>query len=119
MKRRAPISELVNPSAANRAAWSSCGVSCGPVVAADAFARSLPGGRQFAASSLRESLHAHRVEHVVCDAQLRACVGAAALPAQPFPIEQMGTGELGAHARAAQSFDRLAIQTIGLGPDAQ
>jgi len=39
-------------------------------------------------------LDAHRIQHVVGDVQLLAGVSAAALAAQPLPVEQMRAGEL-------------------------
>ncbi len=84
-----------------------------------AFAGGLAGGRQLTAGPLGERLHAHRVHQVAGGAQLLARVRAAALAAQPLPVEQVGAGELGADAGTAQPDDRLAVQALGVAARAQ
>jgi hypothetical protein len=114
MNSRAPISGLVRPSPANRAICSSWGVSCGPLAMAVRLRALTPGGRKLAPGPLGEPAHPHGVEHVARDAQWCPGFNAAALAAQPFPVEQMGTGQVGAHAGPAQPLDRLAVQTLGI-----
>ena len=46
-------------------------------------------------------------------AQLLARIGAAALPTQPFPVEQMGAREFRADAAPAQVHDRVLVQALG------
>jgi hypothetical protein len=46
-------------------------------------------------------------------AQLLPGVGTAVLAAQPFAVEQVRAGELGAKPGAAKPFDRLPVQVIG------
>src|SRR5438105_4147271 len=77
-----------------------------------AFAGRLAGGQELAPGPLGEPLHAHRVQHLVGDAQLLARVDAAALAAQPLAVEQMRAGELHAHAGTAEACDRLAVVTL-------
>ena len=47
-------------------------------------------------------------------AQVLARFAAAALPAQPFPVKEVSTGEFGARGRRAQMTDRLTVQSLGL-----
>jgi hypothetical protein len=70
-------------------------------------------GPQLAARPLRERLRADPLEHAVSRAQLLARVAAAALPAQPFPVQQMGAGELDTHPGPAQVGERLAVEALG------
>ena len=46
-------------------------------------------------------------------AQVLARVGAAALAAQPFAVEEVGAGELHTDGSAGQAIDRLAIEALG------
>ena len=49
---------------------------------------------------------------------MRSCVAridAAAVPAKPFPVEQMRAGEFSAHAGTVQPLDRLAVQSLSFG----
>ena len=46
-------------------------------------------------------------------AQLLARVGAAALAAQPFAVQQVGAGQLGTEPGAAQPVDRLPVVSLG------
>jgi hypothetical protein len=45
--------------------------------------------------------------------QLLARVGAAALPAQPLAVQQVGAGQVRAYAGAAEPVDRLLVQAAG------
>ena len=45
--------------------------------------------------------------------ELLASVSAAALPAQPLAVDELRAGEIDAHARAGEAFDRFAI--VGFG----
>ena len=47
-------------------------------------------------------------------AQLIARLAAAALPAQPLPVQQMSAGQLDADAGPAQPLDGLPVQALGL-----
>jgi len=73
----------------------------------------LAGGRQLAAGTPGERLHADRGEHVVGGAQLCAGVGPAALAAQPLPVEQVPAREFYAEARTSEARDRLAVLALG------
>ena len=77
------------------------------------FARGLSGGCQLPAGALRERLRAHLAQHLVSGAQLLARLHPAALPAQPFAVDEVGAGELDAHARAAKAADRFAVEGVG------
>jgi hypothetical protein len=44
--------------------------------------------------------------------QLFAGLGAAPFPAQPLPVEQVGTGQLGANASVPQPLDRLLVAAL-------
>jgi hypothetical protein len=50
----------------------------------------------------------------VREAQLLAGVDAAALAAQPLAVEQMGAPEFHADASAAETVDRLAVESLGV-----
>jgi len=78
-----------------------------------ALAHGLAGGGQLPARAFGERLHADRVEHREGDTQLRAGVHPAVLPAQPFPVEQVGAGQFRAYPRPAQPVDRLAVAGLG------
>ena len=52
-------------------------------------------------------------EQLERDAQLVAGVEAAALAPQPLAVEQVGPGELHAHAGAPQPLDRLLVEALG------
>ena len=46
-------------------------------------------------------------------AQLLACLAAAALAAQPFPVQQMGAGQVDAEPGLAEAGDRLTVPALG------
>jgi hypothetical protein len=46
--------------------------------------------------------------------QLLAGLRAAALAAQPFPVEQVGAGQFRADPGTAEPLDRLEIQVLGV-----
>ena len=108
----APISGFDNPSRASRAICRSCGVSSSRVSACACRTR-LAGGEQLTSGALRERLHADRLEQLVRRSQLRARVDAAILSAQPLPVEEMRTCEVGPEPRAPQAVDGLAVRTLG------
>jgi hypothetical protein len=110
MNSRAPISELDRPSRASRAMWVSWGGQVGGGLDG-AFTGGLAGGGQLAAGPVGERFDAHRGQHGVGGAQLLAGVGAAALPAQPFAVEEVGAGQLG--AGLVQVRDRVAVELFG------
>ena len=74
----------------------------------------LAGGPQLAAGPLGERLHADLSEHLVRGAQLRPRLGPPALAAQPLTVQQVGAGELGPNAGAAEPADRLAVPALGV-----
>ncbi len=111
-KSRAPISGFDSPSRARCAICRSWAVSSSRVSAVR-LRHSFSRGDQLGSSALGESLHADRRAQVVCDAKARACVHAATLATQPFPVEQVGPGQVGPQPCAAQPLDRLAIQRLG------
>jgi membrane protein len=76
-------------------------------------------GRQFAPGSLGECRNAHRVQHREGSSQLFAGVGAAAPPAQPFTVQQVGAGEADAHPGPPQPLDCLSVVDVSLGTLAQ
>jgi hypothetical protein len=69
-------------------------------------AGSLAGGTQLVRGSFRECVGSHSREHLVRWAQLLAGVGAAALAAQPFAIQQTGAPEFYAGAAKASIASR-------------
>src|SRR6185503_10869985 len=71
----------------------------------DALAHSLAGGQQFTSGTVRERLHADRLEQLVRRSQLCARVDAAILATQPLPVEQMCPSEVGPESRAPQAVD--------------
>src|SRR6266568_4569202 len=77
---------------------------------AAALADPLTGCLQLDASARREALGAHRLEHVVCDAQLSPRIPAAPLPTQPFPVEEVGAGQLGGSTGSLESLDGLGME---------
>src|SRR3954454_170127 len=77
------------------------------------FACVLTGRAKLASCALGERFGAHGGEHVMGGAQLAPRVESAALPPQPFAVEEMGTGESPANACAAKVVDRLAVELFG------
>src|SRR6516165_10526003 len=77
-----------------------------------ALAHLLARCHQLPAGALGEGLHPDPGEQVVGRTQLLARVDAAALAAQPLPVEQMRAGKLRADFGAAEPLDRTAIQEI-------
>ena len=73
----------------------------------------LSGGPQLTAGPLGERLHPHLLQHPVRGTQLLPRVRAAALPAQPFPVQQVRPGQLGAEPGPAQPLDRLPVEPVG------
>ena len=117
MNSRAPISGLDSPSLASRATWASWAVSswlagCGGRPGG-ALAGGFPAGRELPPGPFGESFHPDLVQHLECGAQLFPGVGAAVYAAQPFAVEQMGAGQLGAELGAAQPVDRLGVPALG------
>jgi hypothetical protein len=112
MKSRVPISGVREPVA--RQPGDLCFLGGQLVASLDgALAGGHASGPQLAARPLRERLRADPLEHAVSRAQLLARVAAAALPAQPFPVQQMGAGELDVHPGPAQVGERLAVEALG------
>jgi hypothetical protein len=68
---------------------------------------------QLTAGPLGERLDPDRLQHVVRRAKLLTRLVAAALAAQPLPVQQVSAGEHRTHAGLAQLGDRLAIQAVG------
>ena len=78
-----------------------------------ALADGLPGGEQLAAGTFGERLGSHPREHVVGRPQLGPGVGAPVLPPEPFPVDQVRTGQGDRAAALAQPADRLAVELLG------
>src|SRR5258707_8581530 len=79
----------------------------------------LARAQQLVPASVSERLHTQRREHVVCDAQLVPCLDAPVLPPQPFPIQEVGPGELDARGGGlTEMLDRLQIKPFGGVADA-
>ena len=113
MNNRLAISGLDSPSRASRAILALGGQLRAPG-RGGALAGSLAGRPAvLAPGPLGEPGRAHRLEHVVGSAYLLARVGALAPPAQPFAVQQVGTGQLQAELGAAEPVDRLAVQAVG------
>src|SRR4029077_17676678 len=74
----------------------------------------LAGGEQLAAGPLGERPDAHRAQLLVGGAELRARLAAAALAAQPLPVEQVRAGELCADPGPAEPCDGLAVERLGV-----
>ena len=108
----APISGLVRPSAASRATWASCAVKFSRAPNARLAYRH-SGGDQFTAGSFGECVRAHVGEHVVGRGQLAAGIETAVLPPQPLAVQQVGAGELDAHASQAEPLDGLDVELLG------
>lgn len=72
----------------------------------------LAGGPQLADGAFGERTRTEPREQRVCLAQLLPGVGAAALPPQPFPVQQVRPGGLHRHPAAAEPFDRLPVQLL-------
>src|SRR5258708_34836152 len=62
--------------------------------------------------TLGEPPHAECREHLVGAAQLLARVEPTALSAQPFAIQEVGTGERHLQATMAEPADRLAVEAL-------
>ena len=78
-----------------------------------AFAGGPAGRTQLASGALREGLGTDCGEHLVGGSELFARVREAALTAEPFAVEQMGTGERQADACPAEPVDRLPVEPLG------
>jgi hypothetical protein len=62
---------------------------------------------------LGESLGADAAEHVVGRAQLLTGFAATALPAQPFPVQQAGAGQVHRDTAAGKALDGFTVAGIG------
>src|SRR5664279_3277269 len=74
------------------------------------FAGMLTCRLQLEPCALGERLHSKVCEEFVSGSQFLASVQAPVLTPQPFAVEEMRARELGRKPRAAQSFDRFAVQ---------
>ena len=112
MNSREPISGLDSPSRASRAIWASWMVSRRAGRTGCACARSRRWRAAHAGPARRTP---RRPSPPACrsGAQLLARVVAAALPAQPFPVQQMGAGQVDAEPGPGEAGDRLAVQALG------
>jgi hypothetical protein len=70
----------------------------------------LAGCFQLDAGAFGERLHPEIGEVVIRRSQVLACVEASALTPQPFAVEEVGAGEIDAHAGSAEALDRLGVQ---------
>src|SRR5258708_8252618 len=68
----------------------------------------LAGGPQLGPGSFGACFHAHRFQHAMGGAQLLPSGGAAALPAQPFPVPPVGGGQRGQGTGPPEAGYRLA-----------
>lgn len=78
-----------------------------------ALAGGLASGAQLVPGSLGESPSADAAEHVADHAQMLAGFAAPALPAQPFPAQQAGAGQVHRDPAAGTALDDLAVADIG------
>src|SRR5438309_11998726 len=76
--------------------------------------RPLASRQKLNSRSLRKSRHPHAGEHFVGGAKLITGVASPALPAEPFPIEQIASRELGPCSRCGQMGDRLFVERLGV-----
>jgi hypothetical protein len=79
----------------------------------DTAAGRLAGGRQLAPGPFGERRSPHCGQHAVRGLQLSAGVHPPVLAAQPFAVQQVGAGELGAELGTAEPVDRLAVPALG------
>ena len=75
---------------------------------------SFTGRPQFSPGALGEAFHPHRLEHVEGCAQLVPGVARTALAAQPFSVQEVGAGELGAHPGTAKVLNRRFVELLSL-----
>src|SRR6478736_5578844 len=85
----------------------------------DALAHPLTSCAQLPAGALGERLDAHVAQHLVCEAQMPACVHAATLAAQPLAVEEMRAGQVDAAAAGAEAGDRLPVELLCFAAMAQ
>jgi hypothetical protein len=62
---------------------------------------------------LFEAPDAHRGQHLIGGAKVLARIGPAVLAAQPFPVEQVGAGQLRADLGAPEALDRFPVPALG------
>src|SRR6202522_604894 len=124
MNSRAPICAFDKPSRASRATWASWAVSSllvsmvrlravSPVAASSRRGRSANVLTPIA-SSMSWAVRSCSRAAGRTGARRLARVGRAALGAQPFPVEQVGAGELRADAGTAEPRDGLAVEPLGV-----
>ena len=112
--RRVAISALVTLAAARRAICVSCGVRSGP--ASSAGYREVAAHRQeLRTAAARKRRGPHGVEQFFFFFIMRAGMAAAFLAAQPFAVQQMGTGEFRAHRGSGQVRYGLRGEVLGAG----
>src|SRR3954470_6910559 len=81
---------------------------CGELLIAGrdaALAGRLAGGPQLTPCPLGESIHTHRIQHLVGDAKLCARVDPATLPAEPFAVQQVRASEVCAYLSTTEPLD--------------
>src|SRR5438105_118980 len=111
MNSWAAISWLVAPSAARRAICASWGVRSSRVSAVRLRACSPVASSSTRARSANASMP-NSVNSAWARAELLARVEPTALPAQPFAVQEMATGELDPDAGPLEPLDRLAIEGL-------
>ncbi len=78
------------------------------------FPGALASRLQFEPCALGERLHPEVGEELMGDPQLIPCVKAAALAAQPLPVEQMRPRQVETKACRLQKIDRLSVERLGV-----
>ena len=78
-----------------------------------ALAHLLARGQQLATRALRESLRAHRGEHLVRSAQLLAGIDPPTFATQPFAVGQPSASQVRRHATLTEQLDRLPMKILG------
>jgi amino acid transporter len=73
----------------------------------------LAGGQQLPAGPFRKTPGAHRHEHVMGGAKLPAGVQAAALPAQPLPVQQVRPRQVQVSPGSPETADGLLVEDLG------
>jgi hypothetical protein len=77
-------------------------------------AHRLASRQELATHALGERFASHIAEHLVGDTELLASIHPAALPAQPFAVQKVGSGEMHHHAGAREPLDGFAIEGFGV-----
>src|ERR1700722_16993744 len=112
MNSRAPICGLDRPSRASRATWASWPVSS-TVISTVRLRAVSPVASSSRGGPPGDRPDALRVDHLGRGARLPPPLAAAALAAQPLPVQQVAAGQLGPDPGPAQPLDRLPVAAPG------